>query len=80
MGNCGSPTEAEFTWDMSENDNMVMQGDREPRLRFDRIFLRPAQTGKVVKPQIFTHIGKQRLGCGRFASDHWGIWLEFSVE
>ena len=77
---CGSPTEAEFTWDMSENDNMVMQDDRQPRLRLDRIFLRPAKTGKVVKPQIFTHIGKQRLSCGRFPSDHWGIWLEFSVE
>ena len=76
---CGSPTEAEFTWDMSENDNKVMPGGSKPKLRFDRIFLRPAKTGTVAKPQIFTHIGKQRLGCGRFPSDHWGIWLEFSL-
>ena len=54
---CGSPTEAEFTWDMSENDNMVMPDGREPRLRFDQIFLRSAQTGKVVKPQYSPILG-----------------------
>ena len=78
--NCGSPPEAQFTWNMSENDNKVMPGGTKPKRRFDRIFLRSAQAGKVVKPQVFTLIGKQRLACGRFASDHWGIWLEFSVE
>ena len=76
---CGSPHDAEFTWDMSENDNKDMNGAK-PKLRFDRIFLRPAQNGNVVRPQILTLIGKERLSCGRFASDHWGIWLEFSFD
>ena len=76
---CGSPHDAQFTWDMSENDNKDMNGAK-PKLRFDRIFVRPAQNGKVVRPQIFTLIGKERLSCGRFASDHWGIWLEFCFD
>ena len=76
---CGSPQDAKFTWDISENDNKDMNG-AQPKLRFDRIFLRQAQSGKVVKPNTFTLIGKERLSCGRFASDHWGVWLEFSVE
>lgn len=75
---CGSPHDAEFTWDMSENDNKDMNGAKP--LRFDRIFLRPAQNGKMVRPQKFTLIGKERLSCERFASDHWGIWLEFSFD
>ena len=76
---CGSPPHAEYTWDMSENDNLDM-GGTEPRLRFDRIFYRPAENGKEVKSKAFTLIGKQRLSCGRFPSDHWGIWLELSIE
>jgi tyrosyl-DNA phosphodiesterase 2 len=76
---CGSPHDAQFTWDMSENDNKDMNGAK-PKHRFDRIFVRPAQNGNVVRPQIFTLIGKQRLNCERFASDHWGIWLEFSFD
>ena len=77
---CGSPLDAKFTWDMSKNDNKDMNGGT-PKLRFDRIFLRPAGNGEVkVKPTSFTLIGKERLECGRFSSDHWGIWLEFSVE
>ncbi len=76
---CGSPHDAEFTWDMSQNDNNDMDG-AHPKLRFDRIFLRPAQTGKVVEPNAFTLIGKERLSCGKFASDHWGIWSEFIVK
>ena len=75
---CGSPQDAKFTWDMSENDNKDMNGAQQHR--FDRIFLRQAQSGKVVKPNTFSLIGKERLSCGRFASDHWGVWLEFSVE
>ncbi|XP_028404302.1 tyrosyl-DNA phosphodiesterase 2-like [Dendronephthya gigantea] len=77
---CGSSQDAEFTWDMSENDNIDMNGGT-PKLRFDRIFLRSAKNGEVkLNPSSFTLIGKERLQCGRFPSDHWGIWLEFSVE
>jgi tyrosyl-DNA phosphodiesterase 2 len=77
---CGSPVDSEFTWDLSENDNKEMNGGPQPKKRFDRIFLRQAKSGKVVNPGTFTLIGKERLSCGRFASDHWGIWLEFSVK
>ena len=76
---CGSPQDAKFTWDISENDNKDMNGAK-PKLRFDQIFLRQTQSGKLVKPNTFTLIGKERLSCGRFASDHWGVWLEFSIE
>ena len=77
---CGSELSTKFTWDMVENDNMQDTGFKS-RLRFDRIFLRAANTARKLTPKSFTLVGKERLKkSGRFPSDHWAIWLEFSVQ
>ena len=78
---CGSPLTAKYTWNMAENDNSGKAYQRPPKFRFDRIFVRPAKEAKTVKPSKFVLVGKERLsGINRFASDHWGIWLELSVQ
>ena len=78
---CGSSLTTKYTWDMAENDNMQKAYERPPKLRFDRIFVRPAKEAKSIKPISFTLVGKERLTQSkRFASDHWGVWLEFSVQ
>lgn len=73
----GSPPESRFTWDMSQNDNLNMNGGK-PRLRYDRVYLH--QKTKSLSPVNFSLIGKERLACGMFASDHWGILTDFKVH
>ena len=74
---CGSALTTKYTWNMAENDNL---GQGSSKFRFDRIFIRPAKKAKAIKPSTFTLVGKERLSaCKRFASDHWGIWLELSI-
>ena len=76
---CGSPLTAQYSWDTSENDNM--QSAYKAKLRFDRIFIKPAENSQKLVPSAFTLVGKERLAsCGRFASDHWAIWLEIKVQ
>ena len=78
---CGSPLRAEFTWELTENDNIQMPGRNQPRWRYDRIFLRSATGSKTLTASSFNLVGKERLeSCGRFASDHWAIWLEMKVQ
>ena len=78
---CGSALTTKYTWNMAENDNNERAYQKPPKLRFDRLFVRPAKQEKAIKPRTFTLIGKERLrGCKRFASDHWGIWLELRVD
>ncbi|XP_028404358.1 tyrosyl-DNA phosphodiesterase 2-like isoform X2 [Dendronephthya gigantea] len=78
---CGSALTSKYTWNMAENDNMDKKYQKPPKLRFDRIFVRPAKGPKAIKPISFTLVGKERLkGCKRFASDHWGVWLEFGIH
>ena len=77
---CGSALTTKYTWNMAENDNNGKEYQRPPKLRFDRIFVRPAKQAKAIQPSTFTLVGKERLSeCKRFASDHWGVWLEFNV-
>ena len=77
---CGSALTTKYTWNMAENDNSGREYQTPPKLRVDRIFVRPAKEAKAIEPSTFTLVGKERLrGCKRFASDHWGVWLEFSV-
>lgn len=77
---CGSAPTTKYTWNMAENNNNGRAYQRPPKLRFDRIFVRPAKEAKAIKPSTFTLVGKERLsGCKRFASDHWGVWLEFDI-
>ena len=75
----GKPEDAKFTWDVSVNDNLDWKNRSKPRLRFDRMFLRPAQGPHAMKVVSLSLVGKERLpGCDRFASDHWGVWCEFA--
>ena len=78
---CGSALTTKYTWNMAENDNNGNTYQKPPKYRFDRIFIRPAKEAKTIKPNTFALVGKERLrGCNRFASDHWGIWLELSIH
>ena len=78
---CGSVLTTKYTWNMAENDNNGNAYQKPPKFRFDRIFIRPAKEAKTIKPNTFALVGKERLrGCNRFASDHWGIWLELSIH
>ena len=76
---CGSSLTAQYSWDTSENNNT--QSSYKAKLRFDRIFIKPAENSQKLMPSDFTLVGKERLAsCGRFASDHWAVWLEIKVQ
>ena len=71
----GSNKEHQYTWDMSRNDNPKMTG--KPRCRFDRLY------ALNFEPLItkFELVGTERVvGLGRFASDHFGIFLEIAIK
>ena len=78
----GRQKEHQYTWDTTENDNLGIVASPQktlPRLRFDRIYLNPDDG--ALRPKSFELVGKKRLpGCGRFPSDHWGLWVEFQVR
>lgn len=63
-----------FTWDTQSNDNLGMVGDIRPRSRYDRAFvLSPSNAERVSR---FNLVGRERLECGRFISDHWGVCID----
>lgn len=75
----GKQKEHEFTWDTSENKNLNVPF--KSKLRFDRLLLfHPSElAGTQVLPIKFELIGKQKLACGRYPSDHWGIFTEYMI-
>jgi endonuclease/exonuclease/phosphatase family metal-dependent hydrolase len=75
----GAPSEEKYTWDMLVNDNLDMSGlDFKPRSRYDRLFVfGPADVFPVCTG--WKLIGKGRLECGVFCSDHWGIVADLRV-
>jgi len=79
----GKRKEAQFTWDMSLNDNKEMPAGAKfkCRCRFDRLYLRqPAEGPPKFKPVYFELAGIQRLkDCRRFCSDHWGILAHLDI-
>ena len=76
---CGRQKEHQYSWDVAENDNLHWPYPSRPKARYDRVFLSPGDG--ALKPMNFELIGKMRLTqCGRFASDHWGLWMEFQVK
>ena len=76
---CGSNEEEKYTWDATANDNLNWSFGKKLKMRFDRVYLSPSD-GKL-RPKGFSLVGKERLSrCGRFPSDHWGLWMEFGVE
>ncbi|CAE1267020.1 TDP2 [Acanthosepion pharaonis] len=78
----GERPEAKFTWDLTRNDNKVLEGKRyQPKCRFDRIYLRHPKAGTLVKPVYFELVGLERIPkCQRFASDHWGLLAHFDIQ
>lgn len=77
---CGSHDDSRYTWDMSENDNLDWEFEHKPKCRFDRLFVRPGQGDDRFIPSKFSLIGKLRLTCGLFPSDHWGMVCELVKE
>lgn len=74
----GSPEDARYSWDLQRNDNQVEDG--KARLRYDRLYTRIGdQGGKYFRPLSVKFVGTDRLPCGMFPSDHWGLLVEFSV-
>ncbi|KAI6655871.1 Tyrosyl-DNA phosphodiesterase 2 [Oopsacas minuta] len=76
----GSEKEHEYTWDTSVNNNLGVHF--KAKLRFDRLlFSHPdgLAVGMQVLPMKFELVGKEKLPCGRFPSDHWGICAGFML-
>lgn len=73
----GKPEHCRYTWDTKTNNNL-----RAPytcRLRFDRIFFRASKDGGHFIPRTLDLLGLDKLDCGRFPSDHWGLLCVFDV-
>lgn len=73
----GAEASQRYTWDVAENDNLDWPYPSRPQARYDRLYV--SKTGGCLQPQSFSLVGKERLACGRFPSDHWGIEAEFKV-
>ncbi|XP_077209119.1 tyrosyl-DNA phosphodiesterase 2 [Paroedura picta] len=73
----GKPEHCHYTWDTSQNTNL--KAPYKCRLRFDRLLLRAASTGGQIIPQSLDLIGLEKLDCGKFPSDHWGLLCNFDV-
>ncbi|XP_012678305.2 tyrosyl-DNA phosphodiesterase 2 isoform X1 [Clupea harengus] len=72
------PEDCRYTWDTVTNNNKDV--DFKAQLRFDRVYMRPGKEGAKVTPVSMKLVGQDRLKCGRFTSDHWGILCKFSVD
>ena len=79
----GSPSDKQFTWDMSLNDNLDSMSNTNAKCRFDRVYFhtRKHQEGndKFVL-SAFDFVGVDRLDCGVFPSDHFGLMLDFKLN
>ena len=76
---CGKQKEHQYSWDLTENDNLHWPHPYRPKARYDRVYLSPGDG--ALQPMNFELIGKMRLTqCGRFVSRHWGLWMEFKVH
>ena len=75
----GSPQDTRYSWDLQKNDNQIKGG--MARLRFERLYTRveKSTSKNVFKPKDMKFVGCDRLQCGKFPSDHWGILVSFSA-
>ena len=72
---CGSDRTKQFTWDLKNNDNLNWPYSSRPQARYDRVYF--ASSDSKLRPSRFELVGQDRLhDCGRFPSDHWGLWVE----
>jgi endonuclease/exonuclease/phosphatase family metal-dependent hydrolase len=80
----GSPKDLKFTWDMTLNDNLAMEGSFLPRMRLDRILVKQEGNVQVCKDS-FRFMGKDKSIIGAekksmFPSDHFGILCGYRVS
>ncbi|KFQ21618.1 Tyrosyl-DNA phosphodiesterase 2, partial [Merops nubicus] len=73
----GKPPHCRYTWDTHSNSNLAVE--YKCKMRFDRIYFRPAAGGGHVIPRSMDLVGLEKLDCGRFPSDHWGLLCNFDV-
>uniref|UniRef100_A0A667WNK0 Tyrosyl-DNA phosphodiesterase 2 n=1 Tax=Myripristis murdjan TaxID=586833 RepID=A0A667WNK0_9TELE len=75
----GKQEHCRYTWDTKTNNNKTVP--YISRCRFDRIYFRPAATEGVphLAPDHMALVGLEKLDCGRYTSDHWGIYCSFSA-
>lgn len=75
----GKEEHCRYTWDTKANSNK--KAPYVSRCRFDRIYVRPATKEGVpaLLPDHMALVGLEKLDCGRFTSDHWGIYCSFSA-
>ncbi|NXD83972.1 TYDP2 phosphodiesterase, partial [Halcyon senegalensis] len=73
----GKPQHCRYTWDTHSNSNL--DAEFKCKMRFDRVFFRPAADGGHIIPRSMDLIGLEKLDCGRFPSDHWGLLCNFDV-
>lgn len=71
----GKPKHCQYTWDTRTNTNLRIPAAYKHR--FDRIFFR-AEKGHLI-PQSLDLVGLDKLDCGRFPSDHWGLLCNLNV-
>ncbi|XP_075600689.1 tyrosyl-DNA phosphodiesterase 2 [Balearica regulorum gibbericeps] len=72
----GKPQHCRYTWDTHSNTNLDAR--YKCKMRFDRVYFRPAAEGHII-PRSMDLIGLEKLDCGRFPSDHWGLLCNFDV-
>ncbi|XP_034455089.1 tyrosyl-DNA phosphodiesterase 2 isoform X1 [Hippoglossus hippoglossus] len=75
----GKQEHCRYTWDTKANNNKTVP--YISRCRFDRVYFRPATKDGVPRlaPDHMALVGLEKLDCGRFISDHWGIYCSFSA-
>ncbi|XP_058933570.1 tyrosyl-DNA phosphodiesterase 2 [Kogia breviceps] len=73
----GKPKHCQYTWDTQMNSNLGIAATC--KLRFDRIFFRAATEGGHIIPRSLDLLGLEKLDCGRFPSDHWGLLCNLDV-
>lgn len=75
----GKQEHCRYTWDTKANSNKTVP--YVCRCRFDRVYFRPATKDGVPRlaPDHMALLGLDKLDCGRFTSDHWGIYCSFST-
>ncbi|KAF1652116.1 Tyrosyl-DNA phosphodiesterase 2, partial [Aptenodytes patagonicus] len=73
----GKPQHCRYTWDTHSNTNL--DAVYKCKMRFDRIYFRPAADRGHIIPRSMDLIGLEKLDCGRFPSDHWGLLCNFDV-
>ena len=76
----GKQEHCRYTWDTKVNTNK--SAPYVSRCRFDRVYLRPAPGAGVPHsaPVNMALIGLEKLDYGRYTSDHWGIYAQFTTS